>query len=156
MEVNVYLLKIVFLLSLFSFVGCKENVDGLTVKQLSTTSIGDLNKYLNPDEIYVYTKMKYMNDIEENELIKNVLYRYEKKHNTTVLKGQIFNFKTLKARDLSVISGAIMVQGQATKQEKEYISNYIQKYLIIPDDKYLNKTLDEIILNKGDFSGKSI
>jgi len=154
MKVNAYLLKMVFLLSLFSFVGCKEEVNGLTVNQLSTTSVGDLNKYLNPDEIYVYTKMKYMNDLDEKELINDVFSRYEKKHNTTILKGQVFNFKTLKARDLSVISGAVMVQGQATKQEKEYISNYIQKYLVIPDDKYLNKTLDEIISNKGEFSNK--
>lgn len=154
MKVNAYLLKMVFLLSLFSFVGCKEEVNGLTVNQLSTTSVGDLNKYLNPDEIYVYTKMKYMNDLDEKELINDVFSRYEKKHNTTILKGQVFNFKTLKARDLLVISGAVMVQGQATKQEKEYISNYIQKYLVIPDDKYLNKTLDEIISNKGEFSNK--
>lgn len=154
MKVNAYLLKMVFLLSLFSFVGCKEEVNGLTVNQLSTTSVGDLNKYLNPDEIYVYTKMKYMNALDEKELINDVFSRYEKKHNTTILKGQVFNFKTLKARDLSVISGAVMVQGQATKQEKEYISNYIQKYLVIPDDKYLNKTLDEIISNKGEFSNK--
>lgn len=149
-------LRVAFLGSIISMVlilsGCEKSpeVYGKKISQIDRTSIIDINKEVNADELYAIYYMKSISKSSiQDKTLGEIINKFEKDTGTKVIKGKIISFKNYKVRDLNIESAAKQINQQATKEEitkiRKFVENIVKNGTPEEKEKMLDKTLGEII-----------
>lgn len=126
--------------------GCDSPGVSKTLGDVKKMNLEDVSLILNPDEVYAIKEMTVLGLADDESIaIKDLVKEFEIRTNTKVISGNISNFKDLKVRDLTVLTGRKIYFEQSTVDERKVVSNYIDKYKDQPGYDLMNITIGQVL-----------
>jgi len=126
--------------------GCDSPGVSKTLGDVKKMNLEDVSLILNPDEVYAIKEMTVLGLADDESIaIKDLLKEFEIRTNTKVISGNVSNFKDLKVRDLTVLTGRKIYFEQSTVDERKVVSNYIDKYKDQPGYDLMNITIGQVL-----------